>query len=112
GEMPPKDKRQPAPAELSRFLGGLAGSLTAVEGEKLAREGRATRRRLNRTEYENALRDILNAPWIQVKEQLPEDGEAFRFNKVSSALDVSHVHMARYMSAADYALRQAMTVKF
>src|SRR5690606_37880604 len=47
-----------------------------------------------------------------VTEQLPEDGEAFRFNKVSAALDVSYVHMARYMSAADYAMRQAMSVKF
>src|SRR5262249_41632763 len=35
-------------------------------------------------------------------------GEAHRFNKVGTALDVSHVQMARYLSAADYALRQAM----
>src|SRR6185503_18900026 len=31
-----------------------------------------------------------------------------RFYKVGDALDVSHVQMARYLSAADYALRQAM----
>ena len=37
---------------------------------------------------------------------LPEDGEAFRFNKVGEALDISHVQMARYLGAADYALRQ------
>ena len=35
---------------------------------------------------------------------LPEDGEAHRFNKVGDALDVSHVQMARYLAAAEYAL--------
>ena len=112
GEMPPKEKKQPAAAELSGFVKSMASSLLETETEILARNGRATRRRLNRTEYENALRDILQAPWVQVKEQLPEDGEAFRFNKVSNALDVSHVHMSRYMSAADYAMRQAMAAQF
>ena len=43
-----------------------------------------------------------------MQSQLPEDGEAHRFNKVSKALDVSYVHMSRYMSAADYAMREVM----
>src|SRR5207344_2775384 len=72
------------------------------------KEGRATRRRMNRYEYETALRDLLHAPWLQVRDSLPEDGEAYRFNKVGDALDVSHVQMARYLAAADYALRQVM----
>jgi hypothetical protein len=58
------------------------------------------------------LRDLLNLPWIQVRDRLPEDGELYRFNKSGEALDVSHVQLSRYMSAADYALRQAMIVKF
>jgi len=112
GEMPPKDKRRPDGAEMQSFVGGLAAVLSASEEEALAREGRATRRRLNRSEYENVLRDLLQAPWLQVKEQLPEDGEAHRFNKVSQALDVSHVHMTRYMSAAEEAMRQVMGVHY
>ena len=47
-----------------------------------------------------------------MKGLFPEDGEAHRFNKLSDALDVSHVHMARYMGAADYAMRQILSVKF
>ena len=35
---------------------------------------------------------------FRFKDQFPDDGEAFRFNKVGDALDVSHVHMARYIS--------------
>src|SRR6266700_5463775 len=108
GEMPPKKKARPAPEQTDAFINSLASSLTAAEQARAAKEGRATQRRLNRYEYENALRDLLHAPWLQVRDSLPEDGEAHRFNKVGDALDVSHVQMARYLGAADYALRQAM----
>src|ERR1051325_10881536 len=108
GEMPPKEKARPTDAELAAFTQALSSSLTATEQERVAREGRATQRRLNRYEYENALRDLLQAPWLQVRDSLPEDGESHRFNKIGDALDVSHVQMARYLGAADYALRQAM----
>jgi hypothetical protein len=112
GEMPPKAiKKRPDTAEQEAFLKSLESSLTAAEQKATASEGRVTERRLNAYEYENALRDLLHAPWLQVKGQFPEDGEAFRFNKISNALDVSHVHVARYMSAADYAIRQAMSVQ-
>ena len=63
---------------------------------------------MNRYEYENTLRDLLDAPWLQIKDMLPEDGLSARFNKVGDALDVSHVQMSRYLAAADYALREAM----
>jgi len=63
---------------------------------------------MNRYEYENTLRDLLGAPWLQIKEMLPEDGEAFRFNKVGEALGVSHVQISRYLAAAEYALRDVM----
>ncbi len=112
GEMPPKEKKRPEAADLATFTKTLSSTLIADEQQQLAQTGRATRRRLNRSEYENALRDLLHAPWLLVKDQLPEDGEAFRFNKVGEALDISYVHMTRYMNAADYALRQALSVKF
>ncbi len=108
GEMPPKKKPRPAPAEREAFVGSLAGRLTAADETRVQREGRATRRRLNRYEYENALRELLHTPWLQVRDSLPEDGEAHRFNKVGTVLDVSHVQMARYLGAADEALRHAM----
>src|SRR6266498_310382 len=108
GEMPPKKKARPEPAELESFTEALSSALVSAEQAREALEGRATQRRLNRYEYENALRDLLHAPWLQVRDSLPEDGEAHRFNKSGEALDVSHVQMARYLGAADGALRQAM----
>jgi hypothetical protein len=108
GEMPPKKKARPEPSESEAFTKSLSSELASVERAAMMKEGRSTRRRLNRYEYENALRDLLHAPWLQVRDWLPEDGEAERFNKIGDALDVSHVQMARYLGAADYALREAM----
>ncbi|HEX7862038.1 MAG TPA: DUF1592 domain-containing protein [Verrucomicrobiae bacterium] len=107
-EMPPAKKPRPNLADLETFTKSLSASLISAEHDRIAQEGRAARRRLNRYEYENALRDLLQAPWLQIRDALPEDGEVDRFNKVGEALDMSHVQMARYMAAADYALRQAM----
>jgi hypothetical protein len=112
GEMPPKKKERPARADLARFTALLSSSLADAEKEVTARDGRSIQRRLNSYEYENALRDLLNVPWAQVKDKLPHDGEAYRFNKSGEALDVSFVQMERYLAAADYAMRQAMSAAF
>ena len=113
GEMPPKKKKErPAPADLATFTHSVSSSVTAFEKERTVQDGRAVQRRLNRYEYENALRDLLNVPWAQVKDKLPLDGEGYRFNKSGEALDVSFVQMERYLTAADYAMRQAMSAEF
>src|SRR5688572_23774125 len=111
GEMPPKKKVRPNATTLDEFLKRLASELTDSEKAIIATDGRGLQRRLNRYEYENALRDLLNVPWVQIRNRLPEDGEAYRYNKSGEALDVSHVQLARYLTASDYAMRQAMSVQ-
>jgi Protein of unknown function (DUF1587)/Planctomycete cytochrome C len=102
GEMPPRGKARPDPDRQKSFVEGLARSIVSAERAELAGEGRAIRRRLNRYEYENALRDLLGVPWAQVASRLPEDGEA---------LDVSFVQIARFMDSADFAMRLAMATR-
>ena len=109
GEMPPKKKARPPAAESAAFLGSLTKELTDAEGRAIkAGGGRTPVRRMNRAEYENALRDLLALPLLRVKELLPEDGQQFGFDKVAGALDISHVQMTKYLQAADAALRQAV----
>ncbi|MGE0885145.1 MAG: DUF1592 domain-containing protein [Blastocatellales bacterium] len=108
GEMPPKVMDQPGDAERAAFLKSLATPMIAADAARIRREGRSVLRRMNRYEYENTLRDLLGAPWLQVKELLPEDGERYRFNKSGEALGVSHVQISRYLTAAEYALREVM----
>ena len=52
---------QPDPADRDRFVRQLAAGSRRPRRRRVAAEGRATRRRLNRYEYENALRDLLGA---------------------------------------------------
>ncbi|MGH9938189.1 MAG: DUF1587 domain-containing protein, partial [Blastocatellia bacterium] len=108
GEMPPKGMERPDDATRAGFLKTLAAPMIAADAARIRREGRAVWRRMNRYEYENTLRDLLDAPWLQIKELLPEDGEAHRFNKTGEALGVSHVQISRYLTAAEYALREVM----
>jgi hypothetical protein len=111
GEMPPAGMPRPAADALSQFVKGLDAALTGYQRGVIAERGRAGLRRLNAYEYENAIRDLLSVPWVQIKSKLPEDGEAYRFNKIGGALDVSHVQLSRYMSTAEYAMLEAMAAK-
>ncbi|MGA0134127.1 MAG: DUF1592 domain-containing protein [Opitutales bacterium] len=107
GEMPPKKKERPEPAAQAAFLGDLSARILREESARIAAQGRSVERRMNRFEYENAVRDLLKAPWLDIKESLPEDTEAHRFNKSGEALDVSHVQLQRTLQAAEEALRSA-----
>jgi hypothetical protein len=108
GEMPPIKPVSFTAAARDLFLTSLATPLVAADRARYFAQGRSTWRRMNRYEYENTVRDLLSAPWLQIRELLPEDGEAWHFNKSGEALDVSHVHMNQYLSAAEYALREVL----
>ena len=111
GEMPPAAMPRPGAESVTQFVKGVSDALTGYERTVVAERGRAQLRRLNAYEYENAIRDLLAVPWVQIKGKLPQDGEAYRFNKIGAALDVSHIQLSRYMSSADYAMREAMASK-
>ncbi len=111
GEMPPAGIPKPPAASNSQFVKGLSDALTAYERSVVTTRGRAGLRRLNAYEYENGIRDLLGVPWVQIKGKLPQDGESYRYNKIGGALDVSHVQLSRYMSSADFAMREAMAAK-
>jgi hypothetical protein len=101
GEMPPK-KKLPAAARTG-FLASLSDELTRADA---AAKGTVLRR-LNRAQYENTLRDLLDIH-TDLQELLPEDGKAHGFDTVGEALDVSAVQLERYMEAAGRALDAAV----
>ncbi|MEY4485321.1 MAG: hypothetical protein RL693_2773, partial [Verrucomicrobiota bacterium] len=103
GEMPPPKKAQPEASEKTAFLKALTVQLNTAD---LAVKGTVIRR-LNRVEYENTVHDLLGIR-SELRELLPEDGKAFGFDNNSDALDLSSVHLQRYMDAAALALRDAV----
>ncbi len=108
GEMPPKRKARPPADEQRALLAELDRQLIAADEARRAQSGRAVYRRLTRTEYENALRDLLALPRLDVQELLPADGTRHGYDKVGEALDLSHVQLAKYLEAADRALDAAI----
>jgi hypothetical protein len=64
--------------------------------------------RLNRSEYANAIRDLLAYPADAVVDSLPEDQSAAGFDNISDALSVSPTLIEGYVSAAMTISRQAV----
>lgn len=106
GEMPPKKKLRPDPALLSAFLKTVHELLQKHSQAQQASEGRVVVRRLNRTEYEHTLQDLLGID-TPLREMLPEDGTADGFDNVGAALNLSATHLERYLEAAEAALNAA-----
>ena len=98
GAMPPQGMPRPAKAELD----GLASYLeTSLDRASLAKPnpGHATLHRLNRTEYANAVRDLLDLE-IDSSAMLPADDESSGFDNIADVLRVSPSLMERYLSAS------------
>jgi hypothetical protein len=108
GEMPPSLKKRPPEKERDALLNGLRTELVQADLHRKEKEGRSVLRRLTRREYENTLRDLFDLPELSVQELLPEDGRALGFDKVGTALDLSHVQLSKYLETADLALNEAI----
>jgi hypothetical protein len=107
GDMPPKSESRPPEKDARAVMAGLHRQLHQASLAKQQREGRVIIRRLNRTEYENTLRDLLG-PQVAVKDLLPDDNIAAGFDNVSAVLDVSPAHLLRYQDAAEKAIRSVI----
>ena len=75
--------------------------------KQLPAQGRVVLRRLNRTEYQNSVRDLLGVQ-ADLTQQLPQDGAANGFDNAGAALHTSSFLMERYLEAADTALNLAI----
>lgn len=109
GEMPPAKKPRPTKPELDATTQLLRARLHAASLERQQQQGRVIVRRLNGTEYENTLRDLLGTN-VRVKEMLPEDSSVAGFDNVSSALDLSATHFLLYQDAVERAIASAVPI--
>ena len=98
GAMPPQGSPTPGAAELTRFRSTLITSLDSAAAKK-NNPGRYVLHRLNRTEYANAVRDLLGVD-IDVAELLPSDGGDFGFDNIASALKITPMLLEGYLTAA------------
>ena len=106
GVMPPPNMPQPSEADRHAILTWLETSLDAASAAKPNPGRTETLRRLNRTEYQNAIRDLL-ALDIDAASLLPADESGHGFDNVNVG-DLSPTLLNRYISAAQKISRLAV----
>ena len=106
GVMPPPGATQPAEAERLSMLTWLETSLDRAAAAKLNPGRTESLRRLNRTEYQNVIRDLL-ALDIDAAAMLPADESGHGFDNVIVG-DLSPTLLDRYISAGQKISRLAV----
>jgi mono/diheme cytochrome c family protein len=99
GSMPPIGRPRPEAPAVSTFVGRLENALDRAAALS-PNPGRPAIHRLNRTEYANAIRDVL-ALDIDGRSLLPaDDSDKHGFDNIADVLSLSPALLERYMTAA------------
>jgi hypothetical protein len=98
GTMPPLGMPRPDQETLDGFASSLEVSLDRAAISR-PEPGRAGMHRLNRAEYRNAVRDLLDLK-IDVASMLPADDESNGFDNMADVLRVSPSLLEQYLSAS------------
>ena len=99
GAMPPIGRPQPDEAARTTFVAWLETELDRAAARSPNPGRPAAFHRLNRTEYQNAIRDLLGLD-LDVSRLLPADDAAYGFDNVSDVLSISPARLDAYLSAA------------
>jgi hypothetical protein len=105
-QMPPMGKERPDEATYDAVIASLEKSLDRAAAAAPHPGRTATIRRLTRTEYQNAVRDLL-ALEIDAASLLPADESSYGFDNVTVG-DLSPTLLDRYVSAAEKISRLAV----
>ena len=106
GAMPPQGIPRPPAAAVDTFVTYLETSLDRAAAAK-PDPGHATLHRLNRAEYGNAVRDLLDLQ-VDAASLLPPDDESYGFDNNADVLGVSPSLLEQYVSASSKIARLAV----
>ncbi len=107
GLMPPPAAVRPPAAEVDTFADALEAALDGVAAASPEPGRTPALHRLNRTEYRNAVRELL-AVDVDVASLLPPDDASFGFDTTAAALKMDATRMEQYLSAAAHVSRLAL----
>jgi mono/diheme cytochrome c family protein len=107
GEMPPADMTQPEPAELEAALQWLRAELADPDCTQPQNPGKPTLRRLNRTEYQNTVRDLTGVEF-DAQAFFPRDELGYGFDNNGDVLSLPTLLLEKYLQAAEQISAQAI----
>ena len=96
--MPPSSEPQPGPVDRQAFVKTLENSLDQL-AEQDMNPGSVVLHRLNRREYANAIRDLLDMD-VDAEALLPRDDLSGVFDNVAEVLKVTPSFLEQYLAAA------------
>lgn len=108
GHMPPKGSPRPPKAQADRLITWVRAALAAA-GCDLREPGRVTIRRLNRTEYDHTIRDLL-ALEVHASKDFPSDDIGYGFDNNGDVLSLSPLLAEKYLIAAEEIAARAIVV--
>jgi hypothetical protein len=106
GAMPPLGMPRPDRATMDSLAAAIETSLDRAAAAS-PNPGQPVLHRLNRTEYANAIRDLL-ALDVDASDLLPTDDASFGFDNIASVLGVSPALLERYLLASGKISRLAV----
>jgi hypothetical protein len=109
GVMPPAGMKRPEKAAHDRFLSSIENELDRAARERPNPGRTEVFHRLNRTEYRNAVRDLLDLD-VDVTGWLPPDDASYGFDNIAGVLKISPTLLERYLSAAQKVSRTALGI--
>ncbi|MCY4077357.1 MAG: DUF1587 domain-containing protein, partial [Acidobacteria bacterium] len=107
GAMPPAPRPRPDEATYARFIDYLETELDATAAAHPDPGRTEAFHRLNRAEYHNVVRDLLDLE-VDVAELLPADDGSYGFDNIAGVLGMSPTLLERYLSAAKKVSRLAV----
>lgn len=110
GEMPPEEEPELSREKRQILVGWVNQEIDALIEAKKSTGGRVVLRRLNRSEYQNTMRDLLGIEHNYVKDFPPESLSEDGFRNDGSTLQISDLQMEYYLKAAREGLRKAIVL--
>ena len=108
GEMPPPGRTRPTATEMEAVTGWIDEQISRIDKQTKPDPGRVTARRLNKTEYNNTIRDLL-AVNFRPADDFPDDDAGYGFDNIGDVLTLSPVLMEKYLTAAERISRMAIS---
>lgn len=105
--MPPGDKPQLEDSERDLLLGWLESKILAVNCNGPRDPGRVTIRRLNRSEYNNTVKDLLGIEF-KPADDFPADDVGYGFDNIGDVLSLPPLLFEKYLGAADKIVKAAI----
>ncbi len=106
GLMPPQGEPGPSPDELARIESWVKTAVFEIDPQN-PDPGRVTVRRLNRVEYRNTIRDLLDVNF-DASGEFPADDTGHGFDNIGDVLTVSPLLLEKYLAAAEAIVKQAV----